>query len=198
MEDAGLRELVTALEERVGRLEDQLAIHRLINSWGPAVDTGQAEVAAGLFSDDAVLTSDMSHLVGPAAIEEMVHSDGQQALIRQGSAHIPAFPLVDIDGDAARAIGYSRVYLHTDAGYEVLARVSQLLGVPKNRARLACNQPDQPHHRRRIRGAGATGRLVQATHLTDKSSIRPADIRSSEYLPGRGPPTPICRRARFA
>jgi ketosteroid isomerase-like protein len=103
----------------VGRLEDQLAIHRLINSWGPAVDTGQAEAAAALFSDDAVLTSDMSHLVGPAAIEEMVRSDGQQALIRQGSAHIPAFPLVDIDGDTARAIGYSRVYLHTDAGYEV-------------------------------------------------------------------------------
>ena len=119
MEDTGLRELVTALEERVGRIEDQLAIHRLINSWGPAVDTGQAEAAADLFSDDAVLTSDMSHLVGPAAIEEMVHSDGQQALIRQGSAHIPAFPLVDIDGDAARAIGYSRVYLHTDAGYQV-------------------------------------------------------------------------------
>jgi ketosteroid isomerase-like protein len=119
VEDAGLREVVTALEARVARLEDQVAIHRLINSWGPAVDTGQAEAAASLFSEDAVLRSDMSHLVGPAAIEEMVHSDGQQALIRQGSAHIPAFPLVDIDGDRARAIGYSRVYLHTDSGYEV-------------------------------------------------------------------------------
>lgn len=119
MDDGGLREIVAALEARVARLEDQLAIHRLINSWGPAVDTGQAEAAAALFSEDAVLTSDMSHLVGPAAIEEMVHSDGQQALIHQGSAHVPAFPLVDIDGDSARAIGYSRVYLHTDTGYEV-------------------------------------------------------------------------------
>lgn len=119
MEDAGLQEAVTHLQARVARLEDQLAIHRLINSWGPAVDTGQAEAAAALFSDDAVLASDMSNLVGPAAIEEMVRSDGQQALIRQGSAHIPAFPLVEIDGDRARAIGYSRVYLHTDSGYEV-------------------------------------------------------------------------------
>jgi ketosteroid isomerase-like protein len=119
VEDAELQEVVTALEARVARLEDQVAIHRLINSWGPAVDTGQAAAAAALFSDDAVLRSDMSHLVGPAAIEEMVHSDGQQALIRQGSAHIPAFPLVDIDGDRARAIGYSRVYLHNDDGYEV-------------------------------------------------------------------------------
>ena len=119
MEDAGLRDVVNALEARISRLEDQLAIHRLINSWGPAVDTGQAEAAAALFSDDAVLKSDMSHLIGPAAIEEMVHSDGQQALIRQGSAHIPAFPLVEIEGDSARALGYSRVYLHTESGYEV-------------------------------------------------------------------------------
>jgi ketosteroid isomerase-like protein len=119
VEDAGLRDVVNALEARISRLEDQLAIHRLINSWGPAVDTGQAEAAAALFSDDAVLKSDMSHLIGPAAIEEMVHSEGQQALIRQGSAHIPAFPLVEIDGDSARALGYSRVYLHTESGYEV-------------------------------------------------------------------------------
>jgi ketosteroid isomerase-like protein len=119
MEDEGLREIVTVLEARVARLEDQVAIHRLINSWGPAVDTGQAEAAAALFSDDAVLTSDMSHLIGPAAIEEMVQGDGQQALVRQGSAHIPAFPLVDVDGDTARAIGYSQVYLHTNSGYEV-------------------------------------------------------------------------------
>ena len=119
MEDAELRARLAILEEQVRRLEDQVAIHRLINSWGPAVDTGQAEAAAALFSEDAVLQSDMSYLTGPAAIEDMVRSDGQQALIDQGSAHIPAFPVVDIEGDAARAIGYSRVYLHTDEGYEV-------------------------------------------------------------------------------
>lgn len=119
MEDAELRARLVTLEERVRRLEDQVAIHRLINTWGPAVDTGQAEAAAALFSEDAVLQSDMSHLTGPAAIADMVRSDGQRALIDQGSAHIPAFPVVDIEGDTARAIGYSRVYLHTDEGYEV-------------------------------------------------------------------------------
>jgi ketosteroid isomerase-like protein len=119
VEDAELQARLAALEEQVRRLEDQVAVHRLINTWGPAVDTGQAEAAAALFSEDAVLQSDMSHLTGPAAIADMVRSDGQQALIDQGSAHIPAFPVVDIDGDTARAIGYSRVYLHTDEGYEV-------------------------------------------------------------------------------
>jgi uncharacterized protein (TIGR02246 family) len=119
VEDAELQARLATLEDQVRRLEDQVAIHRLINTWGPAVDTGQAEAAAALFSEDAVLQSDMSHLTGRPAIADMVRSDGQQALIDQGSAHIPAFPVVDIDGDAARAIGYSRVYLHTDEGYEV-------------------------------------------------------------------------------
>jgi ketosteroid isomerase-like protein len=119
VDDAELRARLAALEDQVRRLEDQVAIHRLINTWGPAVDTGQAEAAAALFSEDAVLQSDMSYLTGPEAIADMVRSDGQQALIDQGSAHIPAFPVVDIEGDTARAIGYSRVYLHTDQGYEV-------------------------------------------------------------------------------
>jgi ketosteroid isomerase-like protein len=110
---------VAALEQRVRFLEDQVAIHRLINTWGPAVDTGNAESVAGLFSEDAVLESDLSSLTGPAAISAMVLSEGQQSLIRRGSAHIPAFPIVDVDGDEATAIGYSRVYQHTDDGYEV-------------------------------------------------------------------------------
>jgi hypothetical protein len=42
VEDAELEARFAGVEERVRRLEDQVAIHRLINSWGPAVDTGQA------------------------------------------------------------------------------------------------------------------------------------------------------------
>ena len=110
---------LAALEERVRLVEDQLAIHRLINSWGPSVDTGDAEVAASLFVDDAILESDLSYLIGPKAIRYMVLADGHQALIRDGSAHIPAFPIVHVDGDRADATGYTRVYRHTDEGYEV-------------------------------------------------------------------------------
>jgi ketosteroid isomerase-like protein len=121
VEEAQGQDRVAALEQRVRRLEDQVAIHRLINSWGPAVDTGNADTAAGLFSDDAILETDLSNLRGPEAISAMVLSEGHQSLVRQGSAHIPAFPVVevDVDGDTAKAIGYSRVYLHTDEGYEV-------------------------------------------------------------------------------
>lgn len=116
---SGLEDRVGALEARLKHVEDQLEIHRLINSWGPFVDTGNGEAAAGLFSDDAVLQSDLSYLVSPAAIRAMVYADGHQSLIRDGSAHIPAFPLVNVDGDSANAVGYTRVYRHTPTGYEV-------------------------------------------------------------------------------
>jgi ketosteroid isomerase-like protein len=108
-----------ALEDRVRLLEDQLAIHRIVNSWGPAVDTGDSRAAAELWADDGVLESDLSHLVGPEAVAAMVESDGQQTLIRQGCAHVQAFPLVTIDGDVATATGYSRVYRYLDGGHEI-------------------------------------------------------------------------------
>lgn len=110
---------LAALEERVRLLEDQLEIQRLIMSWGPAVDTGDSAAAAALFTDDCVLESDLSYLVSPAAIAAMVLGEGHQALIHDGSAHIPALPLVRVDGDEATAVGYTRVYRHTPAGYEV-------------------------------------------------------------------------------
>jgi ketosteroid isomerase-like protein len=119
MDETRENDRLAALEERVRVLEDQLAIHRLINSWGPAVDTGHSEAAASLFSDDAILESDLSYLIGPAAIAAMVLGEGHQSLIRNGSAHIPAFPIVNVQGDEATAVGYTRVYRHTDEGYDV-------------------------------------------------------------------------------
>jgi ketosteroid isomerase-like protein len=119
MDDNALDARVAALEARVQYLEDHLAVLRLVNCWGPAVDTGNGEAAASLFSDDAILESDLSYLTGPAAINAMVYGEGHQSLVRDGSAHIPAFPIVTIEGDRARATGYTRVYRHTDDGYEV-------------------------------------------------------------------------------
>lgn len=114
---------LAALEERVRTLEDHLAIQRLINSWGPAVDSGDSAAAAALFTDDCILESDLSYLVTPRAISAMVDGEGHQALIREGSAHIPASPVVRVEGDRATAVGYTNVFLHTPDAY-VVWRVS--------------------------------------------------------------------------
>jgi SnoaL-like domain len=119
VETAELEERVAALERRVQTLEDQTAVLRLINSWGPAVDTGTSQAAGALFDEDGVLESDLSRLEGPAAVVAMVESEGQQALIRQGCAHVPSAPLITVDGDQAVATVYSQVYLHTEHGHEV-------------------------------------------------------------------------------
>ena len=119
MDGAGTDDRLLALEARIRLLEDQFAIHRLVNSWGRAVDTGDSSAAAALFTDDGVLESDLSRLVGPDAVAAMVESDGQQSLIRDGCAHVQAFPLVAIDGDSATATGYSRVYRYRNGAHEI-------------------------------------------------------------------------------
>lgn len=119
MDESELLARMERLEERLALVEDHLAIQRLINSWGPAVDTGDSEAAAALFAEDGILESDMSYLIGPAAVAAMVLGEGHQALIHDGSAHVPATPVIAIDGDTATATGYTRVYHHTPEGYEV-------------------------------------------------------------------------------
>jgi ketosteroid isomerase-like protein len=119
VDDTHADDRVAALEERVRLLEDRLAIQQLISSWGPAVDTGNSAAAAAQFTEDCVLESDMSYLVSPAAIAAMVLGEGHQALIHDGSAHVPTTAIVSVDGDEATAVGYTRVYRHTPDGYEV-------------------------------------------------------------------------------
>jgi hypothetical protein len=108
-----------ALEDRIQALEDQLAVYRLISSYGPAVDTGSSEEAAALWAEDGVYEFDSSRLEGANAVAAMVQSDGHQSLIRQGCAHVLALPVVRVEGDRAFAAGYSRVYRHVGDGYEV-------------------------------------------------------------------------------
>lgn len=117
--DIGLDGRLAALEGRVRILEDHVAILRLLNSWGPAVDTGSSQAAGALFDETGVLESDMSRLEGPDEVVAMVESDGQQSLIRGGCAHVQTAPVVAVDGDRATAVTYSQVYLHTEHGHEV-------------------------------------------------------------------------------
>ena len=119
MGDEGLDVRVTALENRVRQLEDHLAVMRLINSWGPAVDTGSSQEAAELWDEDGILDSDLSRLDGSAAVLAMVESDGQRALIGQGCAHVQSAPVITVDGDRATATAYSQVFVHTQHGHDV-------------------------------------------------------------------------------
>src|SRR5262249_15617696 len=54
-----LERAVAALARRVRALEDELAIHKVIARYGPAVDAGDGAGAAAVFTDDGVYDVDV-------------------------------------------------------------------------------------------------------------------------------------------
>ena len=117
MED--LAATVTALARRVERLEDELAIHRLIVSYGLGVDVGDPDRAAAVFTDDGVYDVDVGRMEGREAVRAMVRGSRHQEMVGH-CAHQIGPAVVTLDGpDRASAIGYSRVYLATRAGTHV-------------------------------------------------------------------------------
>jgi uncharacterized protein (TIGR02246 family) len=113
-----LEEKLDALERRVQMLEDELAIHRLIVRYGFAVDIGDAEHTANLFTDDTVYDVDVFVMRGRDDIRKMVVTDPHRSLVGN-CAHQIGPSVVTVDGDRAVATGYSRVYLRKDDAIEV-------------------------------------------------------------------------------
>jgi hypothetical protein len=102
---------VGELERRIGRLEDESAIQRLIMSYGPAADAGLASFAAAAWLEDGVYDWDAEREPhqGRAAVEAMLQSDAHHGLIGAGVAHFGGPLLVEIEGDRATALNYSLI-----------------------------------------------------------------------------------------
>jgi uncharacterized protein (TIGR02246 family) len=113
-----LERKVELLERRLAALEDELAIHRLIARYGLAVDTGDAEATAEVFSPDGVYDADVRLMRGREEVRDMVRSDRHQAMIGR-CAHQIGPAIVRLDGDRAEALGYSRVYLRDGDGFRI-------------------------------------------------------------------------------
>jgi hypothetical protein len=113
------------LAARLRRVEDELAIQRLILSYGPAADAGAASFAASVWLDDGVYDWDAKgepH-VGSAAVDRMLSGDAHQGLIAKGAAHFAGPLLIELNGDTATALNYSLIMLRTDDSFK-LWRVS--------------------------------------------------------------------------
>jgi uncharacterized protein (TIGR02246 family) len=114
-----LRQQVADLARRVRALEDELAIHRQIVRYGLAVDTGDADRAAALFTEDAIYDVDGPlRMEGRADVRAMVRGPRHQAMLPR-CAHQIGPAVVEVDGDRASAIGYSRVYVRRDDGIAI-------------------------------------------------------------------------------
>jgi uncharacterized protein (TIGR02246 family) len=109
---------LAALTRRVQALEDELAIHRLIVRYGLAVDTGNADRAAAVFTADGVYDVDVRLMRGRSDVADMVRGDHHQRMVGH-CAHQIGPAVVRVDGDRAVALGYSRVYVQSDQGIGV-------------------------------------------------------------------------------
>ncbi len=113
------------LEARVLRIEDELAIHRLVMSYGPAADAGLTKLAASVWLEDGRYDWDAGRepLPGSAAVAGMLEGEHHQELISTGVAHFAGPLLIEIDGDQATAVNYSLIMRRRDDAF-YLWRVS--------------------------------------------------------------------------
>ena len=110
---------IAALEEKVRVLEDALELQGIMNRYGPAVDSGDADAAAELFAEDGIYDAEgVSPMIGAVAVRSMVEGPGHQSLL-PNSAHTIGPSTLRVAGDAATATGYSRVYLREGEGFRL-------------------------------------------------------------------------------
>ncbi|MBL3808271.1 nuclear transport factor 2 family protein [Streptomyces sp. BRB081] len=111
--------LPDGFEARLRRLEDERDIARMMASYGPLVDGGDADGVAALWATDGVYDIDELFLAGQERIGAMVRSTAHQGWIRQGCAHVVGPPHITVDGDEAVAVCHSLMVVHEEGRYVV-------------------------------------------------------------------------------
>jgi hypothetical protein len=114
-----VEERLALLEERVQLLEDELAITRLVASYGPLVDAGEADAVAQLWAEDGTYDVEGWQMTSRADVRAMVESDGHQHLIDGGCAHFLGPAHVTVDGYEAVAVCESLLVRHRDGAFSV-------------------------------------------------------------------------------
>ena len=110
---------VAELAARLSAVEDELAITRLLTSYGFAVDGDDADACADLYSPDALVTiDDATTLHGRDEVRTIVTSDAHQAIL-PGCAHVMGPFTVHVSGGTATATGYATVYVAHEGGRHV-------------------------------------------------------------------------------
>ncbi|GIH72413.1 nuclear transport factor 2 family protein [Sphaerimonospora thailandensis] len=121
-----LRELAVLRDElaRLRCVADAHEITRLVMSYGPLVDAGDAEGTAQLWTESGRYEVDgVLGMQGREQIAQMVHSPMHQALIREGAGHVLTTPRISVQGDEAEAFNHALLIAH-EAGIYRIARIS--------------------------------------------------------------------------
>jgi 3-phenylpropionate/cinnamic acid dioxygenase small subunit len=109
----------TAVLERLQRIEDTVAIQRLLVDYGLHLDARDLHAYSRLFCEDGEWTGDTGSAVGPDAIQAMLEADLPANPPAPGATtwHLMANPAIDVDGERATS-RVLWVLLRRDAGDE--------------------------------------------------------------------------------
>ena len=107
------------LLRRLRRLEDERDIARLIASYGPVVDAGDADAAAELWAVDGSYDVDVMRMNSRAEVHAMISSSAHQNLVAKGCSHFLGPCVVTVTGDSAVAVCESLVLVRDGQGYRV-------------------------------------------------------------------------------
>lgn len=121
-----LERRLDALESRLKATEDELAIIRLVASYGPLVDCGSTDLAPALFAENGVYDVSYGRMSGPDAFSQLLKGAEHQRLLESGIAHVMGLPWVRVEHDNAVAINSTQLYLKDEQGYSIF-RVAQNL-----------------------------------------------------------------------
>lgn len=108
------------LETRLHRIEDERAIERMIASYGPLVDAGEADAVAAMWTPDGVYDVENWLMAGRDDVAAMVRSPGHQGFITTGCTHFLSPAVVTIHGDEAVAVCESTLLLRRATTYEAI------------------------------------------------------------------------------
>lgn len=118
--DKAIEQRLAAMEARLQAAEDRLAILDLLNTYGPLVDSAEGEAAAELWEEGGsyafVYEGELKHLRAPEELAPMYGWPGHLDLVKTGVSHFTGTPRIMLDGDRAKAVGYSFVVLRNADG----------------------------------------------------------------------------------
>jgi ketosteroid isomerase-like protein len=111
---------MASVEERLQRLEDQIAIYQTVCGYGYAVDGLNADALGEIYAEDGVYAvGDVGRMEGRAAVQAITRQSGHLDLVGRGAAHISTLPYVVIDGDQAVATCHTMVARNGDDGFTI-------------------------------------------------------------------------------
>jgi hypothetical protein len=108
---------LAALAERLSRIEDERAIERMIASYGPLVDAGEADATADLWAVDGTYDVEGWPMRSRDDVAAMVRSDAHQGLIGRGCCHFLGPAVATVDGDEAVAVCESVLLVKSAKGF---------------------------------------------------------------------------------